>query len=238
MEWHGEGTVIGRARHGEHGVILQVMTRDLGRLAGMVPGGASARKAAMLQPGARLVLRHRARLADQLGTFTPEPLRARASALSDGDALAGLNAVCALLVWALPERDPHPALHDRTELLLDAIEAGGDWHLPYLRWEMALLQDLGFGLDLGRCAVTGRRDGLAYVSPKTGRAVSAAAAGDWAPRLLPLPAVLGGAGNGGVSDGLRLTGVFLQARLAEGLVGRPIPAARDRLVARLARSGD
>lgn len=238
MEWHGEGTVIGRARHGEHGVILQVMTRDLGRLAGMVPGGVSARKAAMLQPGTRLSLRHRARLADQLGTFTPEPLRARSAVLSDGDALAGLNAVCALLLWALPERDPHPALHDRTEMLLDAMDAGAGWHLPYLRWEMALLDDLGFGLDLGHCALTGGRDGLAYVSPKTGRAVSAAAAGDWAPRLLPLPAILGGAGNGGVSEGLRLTGAFLQSRLAEGLIARPMPAARDRLVQRLMRAGD
>lgn len=233
MEWSGEASVMTRSRHGENAVILTVLSREAGLMRGLVPGGASARRAAMLQPGNRISLRWRARLEDQLGTFTAEPGRARPGLLGNGDALAGLNAVTALLVFALPERDPHPRLADATEALLDGMDQAAPWAEAYLHWEMQLLQDLGFGLDLGRCAVTGTREGLAYVSPKSGRAVSAAAAGDWAPRLLPLPAMLGGRGNGGLADALALTGFFLSARLAESHAGKPLPPARARLVARL-----
>lgn len=236
MEWSGEASVMAGQRHGENAVILTVLSREAGLLRGLVPGGASARRAAMLQPGSRISLRWRARLEDQLGTFTVEPLRARPGLLLGADALAGVNAVTALLGWALPERDPHPRLSDATEALLDLIDAGAPWAEPYLQWEMRLLDELGFGLDLSRCAVTGARDGLAYVSPRSGRAVSAQAAGEWAPRLLPLPALLGGRGNGGIEDALALTGHFLQARLAEAHAGKPLPPARARLVARLTAS--
>ncbi|HRO14899.1 MAG TPA: DNA repair protein RecO C-terminal domain-containing protein, partial [Paracoccus sp. (in: a-proteobacteria)] len=182
----------------------------------------------------RLSLRWRARRDDQLGTMTAEPLRARTGLMGDADALAGLNAVAALLNWALPDRDPHPRLADATESLLDRMEQGPGWAEDYLRWELLLLDDLGFGLALDRCAVTGAREGLTHVSPRTGHAVTLDAAGDWAPRLLPLPAVLGGQG-GNLADAFALTGHFLNARLAEGQVGRPLPAARGRLVARLTR---
>lgn len=187
----------------------------------------------MLQSGNRISLRWRARLEDQLGTFAAEPGRARPGLLADAAALAGLNAVTSLLVFALPERDPHPRLADATEALLDGMDQGAAWAENYLHWELRLLQDLGFGLDLTRCAVTGSREGLAFVSPRSGRAVSAQAAGDWAPRLLPLPALLGGRGNGGIADALALTGHFLAARLAEAHAGKPLPPARARLVARL-----
>ena len=285
MEWQGEATAIARRRHGEHAVILTALTRDLGLISGVVPGGASVRRAAMLQPGNRLSLRWRARLDDQLGSFTVEPGRTRAGLMADADALAGLNAVTALIAWALPERDPHPRLVDATEDVLDAMEGGsgggaggtagagglsaplaataaflaengppdrfpGDrkprrysgeeetrgppWTEQYLRWELLLLDELGFGLSLDRCAVSGARVGLAYVSPKTGHAVTAAAAGEWAARLLPLPGILGGPeAEGGLAAGFALTGHFLNARLAEAQVGRPLPAARARLVARL-----
>ncbi|CAM2994536.1 DNA replication and repair protein RecO [Paracoccus aminovorans] len=233
MEWNGEASVMTGQRHGENAVILTVLTREAGLMRGLVPGGASARRAAMLQPGNRVSLRWRARLEDQLGTFAVEPGRARPGLIAGANALAGVNAVTALLAWALPERDPHPRLTDATEALLDLMDAGADWSEDYLRWEMRLLDELGFGLDLTRCAVTGTREGLAYVSPRSGRAVSAQAAGDWAPRLLPLPAMLGGRGNGGLTDALALTGHFLHARLAEIHAGRPLPAARARLVARL-----
>ncbi|MTH65708.1 DNA repair protein RecO [Paracoccus shanxieyensis] len=233
MEWHGEASVVQTRRHGENAVILTVLARDAGLISGLVPGGASAKRAAMLQPGGRVSLRWRARLEDQLGTFTAEPARARPGLLANADALAGVNAVTALLSYALPERDPHPRLTDATEALLDQMDADDPWAEAYLRWEMRLLDDLGFGLDLGSCAVTGSRDGLAYVSPRSGRAVSAQAAGDWAPRLLPLPALLGGRGNGGVADALALTGYFLETRLAEFHAGKPLPPARGRLVARL-----
>lgn len=238
MQWQAHGTVIARRPHGETAIIIDVLTADHGRHAGVVPGGASARRAAMLQPGSRLDLRWRARQADQLGSFTAEPVRLRAGLMGDPLALAGLNAVCALLVFALPERDPHPALAARTEDLLDLMEAGGDWPPAYLAWEMRLLDEMGFGLDLSACAVTGARDGLAYVSPRSGRAVSRAGAGEWADRLLPLPAMLGGAGDNlgdGLVQGLAITGHFLEHRLAPELVGRPLPAARGRLMRRLAR---
>jgi len=234
MEWQGEATVMRQRKHGENAVILTVLSRDAGLVSGLVPGGASSKRGAMLQPGNRLGLRWRARIEEHLGTFSVEPLRARPGLMQSGDALAGVNAVTALLTYALPERDPHPLLADATEALLDQIDDGAPWAEAYLRWEMLLLEEMGFGLDLGSCAVTGTREGLAYVSPRSGRAVSAGAAGEWASRLLPLPAMLGGRGNGGLAEAFALTGHFLHSRLAEIHAGKPLPAARARLVARLA----
>lgn len=236
MEWQAEGTVIARRRHGEHAVIIDVLTTNYGRHSGLVPGGASPKRSAMLQPGSRLDLRWRARSDDQLGHFSAEPVRLRAGLLADPLGLAGLNAICALLLFALPERDPHPGLADLTEGVLDQIESGSDWRETYLRWEMRLLDEMGFGLDLRSCAVTGATEGLAYVSPRTGRAVSRAGAGVWVDRLLPLPALLGGSGDNrgnGLAEGLAITGHFLETQLAAQLVGRPLPAARGRLVRRL-----
>ncbi|ARJ69697.1 DNA repair protein RecO [Paracoccus contaminans] len=233
MEWAGEASVIARRRHGEHAVILTVLTRDAGLIRGIVPGGASPRRAAMSQPGSRLAVRWRARLDDQLGGLTIEPVRARPGLMADGLALAGLNAVTALIAWALPDRDPHPRLSDATEALLDAMDAGAGWADDYLRWELLLLDELGFGLSLDRCAVTGARAGLAYVSPRTGHAVTAEGAGAWAARLIPLPAPLNGPA-GGMAEALALSGHFL-GRVAESHVGRPVPAARSRLAARLGK---
>lgn len=238
MEWQAQGTVLARRPHGETAVILDVLTDLHGRHSGLVPGGTSQRRAAMLQPGSRLDLRWRARRDDQLGTFSVEPVRLRSGLLADPLALAGLNAVCSLLVFALPERDPHPALVADTERLLDLMETGGGWGADYLRWEIRLLDEMGFGLDLSACAVTGTQDGLAFVSPRSGRAVSREGAGEWADRLLPLPGILGGAVNNHGDDlaqGLAITGHFLTTRIAGELVGRPVPAARQRLVDRLTR---
>lgn len=237
MEWRDEGMLISARAHGEAAAIIEVFTAAHGRHAGVVPGGASRRMAPMLQPGQQLALEWRARLDDHLGHFRPEPLRSRAAILSDRRALAGLNAVCALLHVALPEREPHPALYAATVALADALAAGPGWEPGYLRWELLLLEELGFGLDLTACAVTGRREGLAYVSPRSGRAVSAEGAGEWASRLLPLPPVLLGAG--GPQDhapAMALTGHFLTRGLEPVLQGRPLPEARARLADLLARS--
>ena len=139
-----------------------------------------------------------------------------------------MNALTSLLSFALPEREAHPALYDRTLAVLDMMEESPFWTLAYLRWELALLEDLGFGLDLSRCAVTGSEDNLIYVSPKSGRAVSKAAAGEWAERLLPLSPALIVEGDGSVEDllaGLRVSGHFLEQRLAPSLGDRPMPAA-------------
>jgi DNA repair protein RecO (recombination protein O) len=157
--------------------------------------------------------------------------------LSDRLALAGLMSACALLRAALPEREPHPALWSDTLRLFDAL-GGEGWTSAYLRWELRLLEDLGFGLDLSSCAVTGATEGLVYVSPKSGRAVSAKGAGEWADRLLPLPAGLAGTAaltGEALVQGLRLTGFFLDRELRPVLQERPLPEARSRLVDLLCR---
>ena len=193
--------------------------------------------AAMLQPGTQLQVTWSARLEEHLGTFTVEPLATRAGIMADALALAGLNAVCALLHVALPERQAHLPLWRATMALLTQLdarpEARLDWVPDYLRWELLLLEQLGFGLDLTSCAVTGSREDLAYVSPRSGRAVSRDGAGDWAARLLPLPPVLLGQGPASgveAAQALALTGHFLDKGLHPLLMGKPLPEARARLL--------
>jgi DNA repair protein RecO (recombination protein O) len=239
MEWRDEGALLTLRLHGESAAIIEVFTAAHGRHAGVVRGGGSRRMAAMLQPGTQLQVSWQARLDEPLGTFVVEPLASRAAILGDRLALAGLNSICALLHVALAERDPHPVLWGRTMALLDQLAAGGDWPGDYLRWELDLLEELGFGLDLSVCAVTGSREDLAFVSPKSGRAVSRAGAGDWAARLLPLPPVLLGQGAASAADllqGLTLTGHFLARGLHPVLGERGLPEARERLVGLLGRA--
>ncbi len=236
MEWQDEGTVLSMRPHGESSAIVEVFTRAHGRHAGVVRGGGSRKMAATLQPGGQVQVVWHARLEDHLGSFAVEPLRARAALLGDRRALAGLNAVCALLRLSLPEREPHANLWTVTIALLDALEASTDWPPLYLRWEVLLLEELGFGLDLTSCAATGDTTDLAYVSPRTGRAVSRAGAGEWADRLMPLPACLMGQGPASPSElaqGLAITGHFLARELAPILNARPLPEARARLVGML-----
>ncbi|NSY39727.1 DNA repair protein RecO [Leisingera sp. ANG59] len=239
MEWRDHGILLSVRRHGESSAIIDVFTEEHGRHAGIVRGGASRRMAPILQPGAQLDVTWRARLEDHLGSYHAEPLRSRAAAALSGRlALAGLNTVTALLSFCLPEREPHPGLYIRSEQLLDLLGSEDLWPLAYLRWELALLEEMGFGLDLTACAVSGSRVGLAYVSPKTGRAVSREGAGDWAERLLPLPPVMlgqGDAGNAEIVQALRTTGYFLEAHLAPSLGSRPPPEARARLMDLLSR---
>ena len=238
MDWRDEGVLLTVRRHGETSAIIEVFTHAHGRHAGIVHGGASRRLAPLLQPGAQLDLAWRARLDEHLGTYAVEPLRSRSGLMSDRRTLSALNAVCALLSFLLPEREAHVALYGTTIRLLDRIGGEGGWELDYLRWELALLEEMGYGLDLTRCAVTGSREDLSYVSPKSGRAVARNAAGDWAGRLLPLPACLMGQGPaapGDIADGLRLTGHFLEHRLAHDLGDRPLPEARRRLASLLSR---
>jgi DNA repair protein RecO (recombination protein O) len=237
MDWRDEGVILSMRPHGESAAIIEVFTRAHGRHAGVVRGGASRRMAAHLQPGTQVAVDWQARLAEHIGAFKVEPLRSRAHVLGDRLALAGLSSICALVAATLPERDPHEGLWQATVGLLDGLGAPG-WTSAYLRWEMLLLEELGFGLDLSSCAVTGAREGLVYVSPKTGRAVSLTGAGDWADRLLPLPAGMAGGGPmspAEVHQGLSITGHFLNRELAEDHHGRPLPEARGRLADLLAR---
>lgn len=237
MEWRDQGVLLAVRRHGESAAIIEVFTAAHGRHAGVVRGGGSRKAAPILQPGAQLDLAWRARLDEHLGAFAAEPLRSRAGIMDSRLGLAGLNAVCSLLSHALPEREAHPALYPATIALMDRLDGEG-WAVDYLRWEVLLLEELGFGLDLSRCAVTGAVEGLAYVSPRTGRAVTAAGAGDLAARLLPLPPCLTGGpvDREGLAQGLRLTGHFLTRELTAAGT-RPLPEARLRLVSLLAGAG-
>lgn len=233
--WREQGLLLAVRHHGESSAIIEVLTPERGRWVGMVRGGASRKMAPILQVGAELDLTWRARLEEHLGTFAVEPLRSRAAlVMADRSALAALQAVTAVLSVSLPERAAHGAVHRRTVALLDMLGDAGLWPLAYLRWELALLEELGFGLDLSACAVTGARDGLEFVSPRTGRAVSRAGAGDWATRLLPLPPVMLGRGDGSRADvarALAVTAVFLSRALGD----RSLPAARLRLAETLIR---
>lgn len=241
IEWRDEGAVLAVRPHGENAAIVEVFTAAHGRHAGVVRGGTGRRMAPVLQPGAQVEVVWKARLADHLGAFTVEPLRSRAAlVMGDRLALAGLNAVAAILAQVLPEREAHPALYARTVQVLDLLGQGEVWPLAYLRWEMALLEEMGFGLDLSACGATGVREDLAYVSPRTGRAVSRGAAGVWADRLLPLPPVMIGEGEATgaeIAAALAVTGHFVATRLCASLGERPVPAARARLVAEIARGG-
>lgn len=238
MEWSADALVLAVRRLGESGAVVSLLTADHGRHAGLVPGGAARRAQAMLQPGNRVHARWRARLADQLGTLACElaqPLAPRV--LADRRRLAAVTAACALLETALPEREPLPSLYEALMALLQTLEtAPGSvvWPADYVRFEIALLADLGYGLDLGCCAVTGATRDLAYVSPRTGRAVSALAAKPWADRLLALPAFLidpeGSTDEQAIAAGLVLTSHFLRRHVyADRKAG--LPSARLRLQA-------
>ncbi len=231
MEWREEALLLTSRRHGESAAIIEVLTEGHGRHAGIVRGGGSRRMAAVLQPGTQLDVSWKARLENHLGSFTVEPLKSRAYLMSDRKTLAGLNALTGLLSFALPEREPHADIYRGTMTVIDMMDQE-IWPLAYLRWELALLDELGFGLDLRSCAVSGSTEDLIYISPKSGRAVSADQAGQWADKLLPLsPALLGtGTSYDDIRDGLRVTGHFLQSRLAPALGTRPLPAARQRLM--------
>ncbi|WP_281973499.1 DNA repair protein RecO [Ruegeria faecimaris] len=239
MDWRDHGILLTSRRHGETAAIIEVFTEGHGRHAGVVRGGTSRKIAPILQPGAQLDVLWRARLEEHIGTFQVEPLRSRAAAAFSGRlALAGLNTVVALLSFCLPEREAHPRIYKQTEQLMDLLGQDEIWVLAYLRWELSLLEELGFGLDLTRCAVTGVTEGLEYVSPKTGRAVSVDGAGDWVDRLLPLPPCLRGVGDAPDTElvqGLLTTGHFLENHVAPSLGNNPLPGARARFIDQINR---
>jgi DNA repair protein RecO (recombination protein O) len=238
MDWSDEGIVIAARRHGESAAIVTLLTRAHGRHAGLVRGGTGRAARGLYQPGNTVAAHWRARLAEHLGSFTCEPLRAHAAGLLDrAVALAALSSACALAESVLPEREPHPSVYEATLALLEAL-AGEHFAEAYVRWELALLAELGFGLDLARCAATGANDGLAFVSPRTGRAVSAAAGEPYREQLLALPAFLVTDAAAPVLDvlaGLNLTGHFFE-RCVFAPEGRAMPQARARLFDGIERS--
>jgi len=241
MEFDEPAFVLTARAHGEAGAIVEVLTASRGKWAAHVAGGASRRMKPFLQPGARVDFAYRARVADQLGSARIEPVGEGPSALfDDATALAGLAAAAAVVAAALPEREPHPGVFLAFEALTGALVDEAIWPAVLVRFEAGLLADLGFGFDLSACAVTGVTDDLVWVSPRTGRAVSAAAGEPYKERLLALPLFLlsaqGRLAPGDIAAGLALTGHFLQTCVFNTL-DRPLPPARDRLLERLRDHG-
>lgn len=240
LKWRDEGTILTARPHGESKSILEILTSRRGLHAGVLHGGSSKRLAAVIQPGAQVAVEWRARLEEHIGSFRVEPLRSRATAiLGNGMALAALASACALLSRSLPEREPNPALYDATTAMLDRLGSDKGWLADYLRWELRLLKEIGFALDLSACAATGTTDDLRYVSPKSGRAVSGSGAGQWADRLLPLPKCFGDGvfrSHAEISDGLRTTGHFLEKCIAARGNSPAVPAARVRFAETVERA--
>ncbi|HEX6957852.1 MAG TPA: DNA repair protein RecO [Ferrovibrio sp.] len=246
MEWQDEGVILSVRHHGENARIATLLTRAYGRHAGLLRGSGTG-KGGALQPGQTVRATWRARLSEHLGHWQLESLAHPAALILDDPArLAALSSVCALIDAALPEREPHPALFAATKVLLThmaELDEPENWGALYVRWEMGLLAEMGYGLDLEACAATGAVTGLTHVSPRTGRAVSAAAAEPYRDRLLALPGFLvpgrGQAANDLMAEmlaGLALTGHFLENRLFAQLHA-PVPAARTRLLEVVRRTG-
>jgi DNA repair protein RecO (recombination protein O) len=222
MEWTDEGIVLGVRRHGETSAIAELLTREHGRHLGLVHGGVGRRMRPLLQPGNSVRAVWRARLDEHLGTYVIEGTRLRAaSILTSSHAVYGVTHL-ASLARLLPERDPHQDIYEMLERILDDFDDIGEAAVHLVKFELAMLTELGFGLDLENCTATGETSDLAYVSPKSGGAVSRAAGDPWRDRLLRLPAFLrqsGGGVNGwsdqDLSDGFQLTGLFLLRHVLE-----------------------
>lgn len=239
MQWHDTGIVLATRKHGERALLLHVLTQEHGRHAGLVRGGQSAKRRGWFVMGNELDLTWRARLSEHLGTYHAELEKSHAARfIDDGPRLAALAAAAALADATLPNHEPHPRAYRGFLGLMTALERDNGWAELYVRWELDLLAELGFGLDLASCAATGRNDNLIYVSPRSGQAVSASAGEPYRDKLLSLPPFLLGDTRPSwteLADGLALTGFFLERHVVEPH-GRKMPAARARFAAALQKS--
>jgi DNA repair protein RecO (recombination protein O) len=237
MEWDAPAIILDVRPYGEGDAVATVMTETHGLHRGLARGGASRGKAGTWQPGNMVQVQWTARLSDQLGSFAGELIHPGAAhAMEEAISVAMLTAICAVAEGALPEREPLPRVFSGLLRLIPSLPLGEPTLTELIQWELVVLADLGYGLDLSACAVTGRTEGLAYISPRTGRAVTREGAGDWGARLLPLPGFLTGSASpdrAAWRDGLALTGHFL-ARDAFGHQNRPLPRARRMLYDRVA----
>jgi DNA repair protein RecO (recombination protein O) len=238
MDWSDEGIFLSAKPLGEANAVAELFTLGHGRHLGLVRGGRSRRMRPLLQPGNLLRVTWRARLSEHLGGFNLELVEAHAARiLDDKRALAAIGSLSGL-VRLLPERDPHPELYASTLRVLRAFDDTEIWPARLVRWELQLLQELGFGLDLSVCAATGVSADLAYVSPRSGRAVSRHAGLPYGSKLLKLPAFLldgaAPAGEGDIVAGFALTGHFLERDVLKPH-GLAMPQARERLIGLLVR---
>jgi DNA repair protein RecO (recombination protein O) len=236
MQWQDKGFVLAARRHGESALIVELLTREHGRHAGLVRGGQSPKARGMLQPGNEVAATWRGRLDEHLGTIGCELVRAHAARfLDDAGRLAGLTSAVALVCAALPEREPHGDVFASFAGLIGVLDSAVDWPAQYVRWEQDLLGALGFGLDFGHCTASGATADLAYVSPRTGRAVSRTAGLPYHDKLLRLPEFLWCASPADEAQlvlGMTLTGHFL-AHHVFAPQGRTLPPARIRLAERI-----
>lgn len=236
MEWRDEGIILTVRNHGESSAIAEVLTAEHGRCPGLVRGGRSRQMRPVLQPGNHVAVTWRARLEEHLGQFAIEPLHLQAGLIMEEPLrLMALSSMTAL-AQTLPEREPHGRLFTAMQIILQAMDDDHVWPALLVRWELGLLDELGFGLDLSQCAATGSRDQLVYVSPKSGRAVSRTAGEPYHERLFALPGFLSRAETAtrlDVNNGLRLTAYFLDRHVL-GPRGLAMPQVRQMLAERLA----
>ncbi|MDR3448409.1 MAG: DNA repair protein RecO [Alphaproteobacteria bacterium] len=239
MEWIDEGIVLSARPHGENAAVVTLLTASHGRHAGLVPGGQGSKSRPVLQPGNRVRAQWRARLADHLGNYTFELMASQAALwLDSAEVIAIISSACAVTEAGLPERQPMPGVYAGLATLL-ALNDADLWAPVYIKYEMNLLQALGYGLDLSQCAAGGGADNLAYISPRTGRAVSREAGQPYHDKLFPLPAFLLGVGEweaGDILQGLDLTAHFLSRHVFANPHSRilipqdgDLPLARQRL---------
>jgi len=244
LEWQDDGIVLSARRFGEHDAIIEAMTPNHGRARGFVKAGMSRRSKANLQPGNLLKLNWRSRLENNLGRFQLELVHSPlGSLISDGARMSALAAVTAVVSSTMPERENHPMVYDALSGYVALLEAEDGalehWAAALAQIELGILTELGYGLDLTACAATGNTEGLVFVSPKSGRAVSAHAGGPYKEKLFALPGFLLGAAkitptSEDAFAALRLTGYFLE-RNVWVVAGVGQPGARDRLISSLAK---
>ena len=237
MKWEDEGILLSARNHGEHNAIVEILTARHGRQAGLVKYAFSKKNNGVCDPGMQANVVWTARLSEQLGVFLIDKVKSRTSALiKNRQNLFGFNSMISLLLLSLPEREPFPEIYKATKYLLDMMETDSTWLGRYVRWELLLLAELGFGLDLSKCAVTGKKRDLIYVSPKTGRAISEKVGKPWGKKLLELPKFLTVSENLAetnpimISKGMILTGFFFEKWLLDALNKLSLPEARQRFL--------
>ncbi len=223
MEWLDEGIVLSTKTYGENSALVVIFTSENGLHSGLVRNASSKKLGVALQPSTQVAVRWYGRLEEHLGRFTLETIKSRADLfMSDRLLLSGFNSISTFCLSMLPERQSTRSFYNKTKLILDGMVVNENWPLFYLRWELNMLSELGFGLDLSKCVLTGSKSNLKYISPKSGRAVSADAGEFYKKKLLAFPSILNveldrtNFSLSEVVEGLKITGFFIEKWLMDG----------------------
>jgi len=239
MEWRDRGILLSTKEFGETSLIIDVFTPNHGKSSGVVRGGQSKKLKPILQIGAQLDLTWKARLEEHLGSFQVELIRSRtAYVINNRLLLAGMLSSASLINKFFPTGQVYTEFYESSEKLFDLLQFPDIWTLGYFKWELEFMETLGFGLDLKKCAVTGSTEDLKFISPKSGRAVSKAAAGEWSSKLLPFPVAESGQFNSfnDILDGLKVTQFFLEKKVLATFGMNTLPKARSRFISSLERT--